>query len=44
MNGQGLIALLAVVDALSHVDGLKELNKQVGFFLCNNLYPQIVFC
>ncbi|KAL8550141.1 hypothetical protein ACS0TY_008822 [Phlomoides rotata] len=27
----GLIALLAVVDALSHVDGLKELNKQLVF-------------
>lgn len=30
---QGLIALLAVVDALSHLDGLDKLNKQVGFLL-----------
>lgn len=30
---QGLIALLAVVDALSNVDGLEELNKQVGLSL-----------
>lgn len=28
---QGLIALLAVVDALSHLEGLDKLNKQVGF-------------
>ncbi|GFQ00012.1 nicastrin [Phtheirospermum japonicum] len=27
----GLIALLAVVDALSHLDGLEELNKQLVF-------------
>ncbi|KAL7094348.1 hypothetical protein ACP275_11G097700 [Erythranthe tilingii] len=27
----GLIALLAVVDALSHIDGLKDLNKQLVF-------------
>ncbi|XP_042017949.1 nicastrin isoform X2 [Salvia splendens] len=29
----GLIAMLAVVDALSHVDGLAELNKQLVFLV-----------
>lgn len=29
-NMQGLIAMLAAVDALSHLDGLDELKKQVS--------------
>lgn len=32
-NVQGLVALLAVVDALSHLDGLDKLNKQVSLQL-----------
>lgn len=37
LNGQGLIALLAVVDALSNVNELAGLDKQVS--LCLIIYP-----
>lgn len=35
--------MLAVVDALSNVDGLTELNKQVSLSLSDHLALQIMF-
>lgn len=45
-NGQGLIALLAVVDALSNVNELAGLDKQVSLFLSiyRLLITQVFFC
>lgn len=36
--------MLAVVDALSHLDGLEELNKQVGLLLITYLFVTDIHC